>query len=302
MADIFLSYSRNDMKLMKQVKDHLEWAEFTVWAGEDEAPGELSWETAVTEAINEAMAFVVIFTQESLNSLWVQWEIGRASKKGMTIYPLMALSEADITIPFSDEVTQPINIYTNRTRGLKELVQMLNEIELGKEPIDTGDIPGWLEGLDGGPPPEFKSEREKIRLPKWVWIIVIIGILAAALFYFKPFQGKVTDKVAEIIPSLSTKTPIPSNTPVLTATPDPPTPTPSPVFFVITEGFGYCREGPAATYKAVAEVRYEERYEIFGQDGQGNYYIALDSEEFCWIEAFIGSPDSDTSHIEIMEP
>ena len=300
MADIFLSYSRKDLKLMKQVKDHLEWAKFTVWAGEDEKPGELSWETAVTEAIDEAMAFVVILTQESLNSLWVQWEIGRASKKGMTIYPLMALSEAEINIPFSEAVTQPINIYTHRTRGLKELVRLLNEIELGKEPLDTEDIPSWLEGLDGGPPPEFKSERRKFRLPKWVWIIVVVGILAGGYFYFKPFQ----DKVAEILPLIPTKTNTASNTPIPhTATPLPPTPTPSPVFFVIEQGFGYCREGPAPTFKALAEMRYEERYEILGQDSEGNYYIYHEAAgHYCWVEAFIGSPDGDTSHIEIMEP
>ncbi len=302
MVDIFLSYSRNDMKLMKQVKDHLEWAEFSVWIGEDEVPGELAWEAAVSEAINEAMAFVVILTEDSLNSLWVQWEIGRASKKGMTIYPLMALSEADITIPFSEEVTQPINIYNNRTRGLKELVRLLKEIELGKEPIDTGDIPSWLEGLDGGPPPEFKGEKSIFRLPrppKWIWLVVVLGLLVGAYFYFQPFQ----EKVAKIIPLISTNTSIPTNTSVPpTATPMPPTPTPLPVFFVIEQGFGVCREGPAATFKALAEVRYEEQYEIFGQDGQGNYYIAHEAVEFCWIEGFIGAPDGDTSHIEIMEP
>ena len=62
MADIFLSYSRKDSEVMKQVNQHLTSRGFSVWTDEGLSVGTPDWQAAIEVEIEKAKGFVVILS------------------------------------------------------------------------------------------------------------------------------------------------------------------------------------------------------------------------------------------------
>ncbi len=73
MSDIFLSYAREDRPWVKLLAECLEEQGWSVWWDRNIAAGK-RFEKVITDALSQAKCVVVIWSQASVESPWVQDE------------------------------------------------------------------------------------------------------------------------------------------------------------------------------------------------------------------------------------
>jgi TolB-like protein len=87
MADIFLSYSREDQATARRFAEGFERAGFSVWWDATLNPGE-AYDKVTEKALEEARAVVVLWSRKSVDSRWVRAEATQANSNG-TLVPVM---------------------------------------------------------------------------------------------------------------------------------------------------------------------------------------------------------------------
>lgn len=85
---VFISYSRKDTEFIKKLADDLRRWRIRVWFDEQLDTGE-SWRENLAIAIQQAHAFVLVMSPDSVDSQYVQWEIELASNNKRKIFPVM---------------------------------------------------------------------------------------------------------------------------------------------------------------------------------------------------------------------
>ena len=102
MADIFISYSKKDHEEARLLAAYLEAEGFSVWWDTSLKSGEQFRKVIMTE-LGRARAAIVIWTENSIESDWVQSEAGRAHADRKLI-PVKAksLQYKDIPPPFDN--------------------------------------------------------------------------------------------------------------------------------------------------------------------------------------------------------
>lgn len=80
MADIFVSYKKEDRPLVEGVVSLLEQLGYSVWWDQRLTPVE-SWDTLIENEINEAKAVLVLWTSRSVGSEWVRAEADYAKER-----------------------------------------------------------------------------------------------------------------------------------------------------------------------------------------------------------------------------
>ena len=84
MADVFISYKREDKHLAEDTITRLKEAGFSVWYDERINPHS-SWDATIEAEISAAKAVVVLWTQRSVASEWVRTEADYAKEHGKMI-------------------------------------------------------------------------------------------------------------------------------------------------------------------------------------------------------------------------
>src|ERR1035437_7726542 len=97
MADIFISYSREDAAQAEQLAELLASAGLSCWIDKSGIDLATSWSREIVQAIDGCKAFVVLLSTSSIESINVQKEVSLAAEKRKKILPLdlepVALSE-----------------------------------------------------------------------------------------------------------------------------------------------------------------------------------------------------------------
>ncbi len=128
--DIFISYSTKNKNVADAVVSDFEQHGIKCWyAPRDILPGE-EWVTAITTALDNSRALVLIFTDESNNSRQVMNEIAMAFNAGLTIVPFKLTNEQMSSeleyyltrVHWLDAVSKPLK--TNIT-ALREYVEII---------------------------------------------------------------------------------------------------------------------------------------------------------------------------------
>jgi formylglycine-generating enzyme required for sulfatase activity len=107
MADIFLSYKKEDRDLTKAYVKSLEEAGFSVWWDNRIEAGE-TWDEKIEAELNAAKAVVVLWTPKSVRSRWVKEE-ARVAQGANKLCPVLAES---CQIPMGFGWTQCANLVT----------------------------------------------------------------------------------------------------------------------------------------------------------------------------------------------
>ncbi len=95
--DIFISYSHEDKKFVKNLAENLAKNGNKVWWDFDALKGGQDWQNEIEKGINKCKNFLIVLTSDSMESEWVANEIAFAQQKGKRIIPLR-LKECDIPI------------------------------------------------------------------------------------------------------------------------------------------------------------------------------------------------------------
>ena len=88
MAQVFISYKREDVDFAENVSSRLEREGFDVWADSKIAAGE-EWRNAIDVAIGNSVALIVIMTPEAKASEYVTYEWAFAWGIGIKVIPIM---------------------------------------------------------------------------------------------------------------------------------------------------------------------------------------------------------------------
>ncbi len=84
MADVFVSYSREDQAVARRFATALESAGFSVWWDQSLSPGE-TFDQVTEQSLREAKAVVVLWSARSVNSRWVRSEATQADRLGKLV-------------------------------------------------------------------------------------------------------------------------------------------------------------------------------------------------------------------------
>ena len=82
MADVFISYAREDMIRVKPLVEALEGEGFSVWWDSELSPGD-KFDDLIDDEIQAAACVVVLWTERSVNSRWVKNEAFEGMDRGI---------------------------------------------------------------------------------------------------------------------------------------------------------------------------------------------------------------------------
>ncbi len=180
--DVFISYSTKNKNVADAVVSDFEQNGIKCWyAPRDILPGE-EWVTAITTALENSRALVLIFTDESNNSRQVMNEIAMAFNAGLTIVPFKLTNEQMSSeleyyltrVHWLDAVSKPLkkNIATLR-EYIEVILSAQGPAPLGREAVRSVNGRGTA----------YKGSRSKkalkdLLITVFVFVIIlIIGII-----------------------------------------------------------------------------------------------------------------------------
>jgi len=203
MGHIFISYSHKNKDYVHKLQEALQSRGFEVWIDDRIDYGD-EWPMVIQDRLDECGAFILIATEDSYRSKWVQKEVTRAQRTNKPFFPLLLSGDPWLSI----ESTQYIDV-TDDSLPTDKFYDRL-----------AGVITRRLKS-ESNIKPAPKPERPRLKItPTIIAFIIIGGIAIVALI---PGLSKAFKPEATITPtSLPTETLIPASslslTPYLTET------------------------------------------------------------------------------------
>src|SRR5258706_7151082 len=105
MGYIFISYSHKDNSYVRKLEKALQDEGFNIWIDERINYG-TKWPKVIQENLDNCDAFVVVVSENSFASDWVQHEVTRAQRKGKPFFPLLLNGDTWLSI----ESTQYVDV------------------------------------------------------------------------------------------------------------------------------------------------------------------------------------------------
>src|SRR5271157_6024020 len=108
MGHIFISYSHKDKDYVHNLQEELLKQGFNVWI-DDRIDYGTRWPKVIQDHLDDCDAFIVIVSENSFDSEWVQNEVTRAKRIGKPFFPLLLSGSPWLSI----ESTQYVDV-TNK--------------------------------------------------------------------------------------------------------------------------------------------------------------------------------------------
>ena len=130
MADIFISYSREDRETAKRLAAALETYGWSAWWDTRLKSGEV-WDEVIERELQAARSVVVLWSASSVNSRWVRKEARYGETQG-ALFPAL-IDDVDIPLTFRDIHAEDLNGWSGDPShlGFRDLVDAL-VISLGE--------------------------------------------------------------------------------------------------------------------------------------------------------------------------
>lgn len=122
MADIFISYARQDKGKARMLADALEEHGWSVWWDPRIRAGEV-FDEVIEKALNEAKCVVVLWTKRSIKSLWVRTEATEGMKRGILVPALIE----NVDPPIAFRLVQSADLSSWKDEDQKEALAGLLE-------------------------------------------------------------------------------------------------------------------------------------------------------------------------------
>lgn len=126
---VFISYSSRDGKFVKEVVHTLENMGIFCWKAPEMIPAGSSYAKEIPKAIRECEVFLLILSQTSQDSIWVEKEIDTAISNRKNIIPLQ-IDDAPLneTFRFYLNNVQMIAYNQNPEKAMEELTAQLSQL------------------------------------------------------------------------------------------------------------------------------------------------------------------------------
>ena len=181
MADVFLSYARDDLGCAKAVAAALEKAGLSVWWDRNLGGGS-EYSLEIERALKSAAAVVVLWSSSSVNSAWVRDEAAKGRDMGRLIP--VTIDGTEPPLGFGQLHTIDLQRLSRRRRKGLELV-----VTAASEKVAGGSCDG-SDALENGKSQSASDERVLSRpLQVGTAAAVAVVIIAAALLYLLNLQS-----------------------------------------------------------------------------------------------------------------
>ena len=189
MADVFISYAREDKARAEQVARGLQAAGLNVFWDNEIPPGS-TWADFIETKLSQCKAAVVLWSAHSTKSQWVREEARMGRDKGNLIPAMIDNSAA----PFGFGEVQAANLASWNGQGdHPEWMRFVGAVRNAVgAPAAAGPTPSVARAATMPPPhvmsPPASLGGEKKRIPVWVWIaagavgvVVLLGIIGSMI-------------------------------------------------------------------------------------------------------------------------
>ena len=99
MADVFISYAREDQDFVRKLQDALEEHKRNTWVGWKDIPLTAKWKEEVFSAIDQADSYAAVISPDFIVSMPCQEELDHASHNNKRMVPLWHRDVADEEVP-----------------------------------------------------------------------------------------------------------------------------------------------------------------------------------------------------------
>jgi hypothetical protein len=182
MANLFLSYSRKDELAARRLMSWLEQEGHEVWRDEDDIGGGASFSTEIERALKDCDAVLVLWSADSVQSMWVRDEAGYARDAGKLIPLSLDATEA----PLGFRQLQAIGLARSKGR------EPANADRIRRAIARVAQVP------QAAPAQADVRRRPKLSLPGPLWAGAIV-VAAAALVALFVWQRWSTDEQIAIM-------------------------------------------------------------------------------------------------------
>jgi len=147
MGKVFISYSRRDVEIVKQIAQALEDSGIEFWFDTDDIKAGKQWRKQIVEGIDTADAFILHLSPDSAASVNVLKELNLAEEAlDPFILPIM-LKEMQIPDQMRYQLagTQFIAYYLDPQKGIDELIAEVKKRQGALAENPTADAPAFRE-------------------------------------------------------------------------------------------------------------------------------------------------------------
>jgi len=138
MGYVFISYSTNDKLLATQIREKLIANGVNVWIDIANIMVGESWRKATSQAIENADAFILIYSTSSIGSVYVQKELSLARINQINIIPIVPSESHLAELEILDDIKQLNIIFANQKNMIEKLMEQIPEEAIG--PPDVSDL------------------------------------------------------------------------------------------------------------------------------------------------------------------
>lgn len=184
MADVFLSYAREDAARADQIARGLEAAGLDVFWDNEIPPGQ-TWADYIEGKLTQCKALIVLWSDHSTKSQWVREEARMGRDKGVLIPAMID----NVQPPFGFGEVQAANLasWTGAADDVhwRRFVDAVTRATCG----DTAPRPAPAAPRAAAPQPAYSAPaKDKKPLPVWVWVagavvatIVVLGVIGSMM-------------------------------------------------------------------------------------------------------------------------
>jgi len=210
MADVFLSYKREDKPLVEALANALEADGLSVWWDTDLPLGK-SYAASISGALLEAKVVIPVWTARSVGSEWVQEEATAGKRRGVLI-PLR-LEAVEPPIGFGMIQTADLSDWKPGDKSHPEWIKLTTSVH-----AMIGGAAATTDSAAGAPVaparPPARAPKNSIWLPAIAALVVVAVGLGAGFYFLKPSEttppSQATAAPAETAPPPATPAPSPA--------------------------------------------------------------------------------------------
>lgn len=125
---VFISYSSKEYNLAAEIRNILELNGFSCWMAPESIPPGSAYPNEINKAIERSEVFIILLSNNSMQSIWIPKELDIAVNLQKTIIPFK-LDASDLNESFSLYLSnvQRIEAYKNPTDALQTLILQLSK-------------------------------------------------------------------------------------------------------------------------------------------------------------------------------
>lgn len=184
MSEIFISYSRKDKVIVEKFVKILIERGFNVWWDKNIVGGN-QFNDTIEERLNSSKCVIVVWTKNSIKSIWVKAEASIGLGKGILI-PVILDKDIQIPLPFNSIHT--INLF-RESQGI--IIEELEKVYLAINSITKSNNRNSRKDLF----PSLLLKKSIKFIKRFSYISISLILLALSLIIFELKSGKKSSKV-----------------------------------------------------------------------------------------------------------